>query len=128
MKLDRIRDLAAIGVLVIGGAFAAASVVIIGTTIRMAVLQRGREIAIMRLVGATDGFIRRPFLLQGAIKGMLGGCVAIGLSYGAYVLINRWLIQAAFFTREQAGAVVVFGMLIGLVGSATSVGRHLRRV
>jgi len=94
----------------------------------MAVLQRSREIAIMRLVGATDGFIRRPFLLQGAIKGMLGGCVAIGLSYGAYVLINRWLIQAAFFTREQAGAVVLFGTLIGLFGSATSVGRHLRRV
>jgi len=113
---------------VVGAAFAVVAVIIIGTTIRMAVLQRSREIAIMRLVGATDGFIRRPFLLQGAIKGMLGGGVAIGLSYGAYVLINRWLIQAAFFTREQAAAVVVFGTLIGLVGSATSVGRHLRRV
>ena len=127
-KLDRLRQLAAAVGLVVGAAFAVVAIIIIGTTIRMAVLQRSREIAIMRLVGATDGFIRRPFLLQGAIKGMLGGCVAIGLSYGAYVLINRWLIQAAFFTREQAGAVVVFGMLIGLVGSATSVGRHLRRV
>jgi len=127
-KLDRLQQIAAAVGLVVGAAFAAVAVIIIGTTIRMAVLQRSREIAIMRLVGATDGFIRRPFLLQGAIKGMLGGCVAIGLSYGTYVLINRWLIQAAFFTREQAGAVVVFGMLIGLVGSATSVGRHLRRV
>ena len=127
-KLDRLQQIAAAVGLVVGAAFAAVAVIIIGTTIRMAVLQRSREIAIMRLVGATDGFIRRLFLLQGAIKGMLGGCVAIGLSYGTYVLINRWLIQAAFFTREQAGAVVVFGMLIGLVGSATSVGRHLRRV
>src|SRR3989449_7139328 len=42
-----------------------------------------------RLVGATDGFIRRPFLLQGAIKGMLGGLVAVGLSFAAYALINR---------------------------------------
>ena len=125
---DLLRQIAAAVGLVVGAAFAAVAIIIIGTTIRMAVLQRSREIAIMRLVGATDGFIRRPFLLQGAIKGMLGGCVAIGLSYGAYVLINRWLIQAAFFTREQAGAVVVFGMLIGLFGSAASVGRHLRRV
>src|SRR2546430_5922935 len=85
-------------------------------------------ISIMRLVGATDGFIRRPFLLQGAIKGMLGGVAAIGLSYGAYVLINRWLLQVAFFSREQALAIVGFGMLIGLFGSAASVGRHLRRV
>src|SRR2546422_2551523 len=127
-KLDRLQQIAAAVGLVVGAAFAVVAVIIIGTTIRMAVLQRSREIAIMRLVGATDGFIRRPFLLQGAIKGMLGGLVAIGLSYGAYVLINRWLIQAAFFTREQAAAVVVFGTLIGLVGSATSVGRHLRRV
>jgi len=127
-KLDRLQQIAAAVGLVVGAAFAAVAVIIIGTTIRMAVLQRSREIAIMRLVGATDGFIRRPFLLQGAIKGMLGGLVAIGLSYGAYVLINRWLIQAAFFTREQAGTVVIFGTLIGLVGSAASVGRHLRRV
>jgi len=114
--------------LVVGAAFAAVAIIIIGTTIRMAVLQRSREIAIMRLVGATDGFVRRPFLLQGAFKGMLGGLVAVGLSYGAYALINRWLIHAAFFSREQAVAIVGFGMLIGFVGSAASVGRHLRRV
>jgi len=94
----------------------------------MAVLQRSREIAIMRLVGATDGFVRRPFLLQGALKGMLGGLAAVALSYGAYALINRWLIHAAFFSQEQAVAIVGFGMLIGFFGSAASVGRHLRRV
>jgi len=127
-KLDRLRQIAAAVGLVVGAAFAVVAIIIIGTTIRMAVLQRSREIAIMRLVGATDGFIRRPFLLQGAIKGMLGGLAAIGLSYGAYVLINRWLLQVAFFSREQALAIVGFGMLIGLFGSAASVGRHLRRV
>ncbi len=127
-KLDRLRRIAAAVGLVVGAAFAVVAIIIIGTTIRMAVLQRSREIAIMRLVGATDGFIRRPFLLQGAIKGMLGGLVAIGLSYAAYVVINRWVIHAGFFSREQALAVVGFGTLIGLLGSATSVGRHLRRV
>src|SRR5947199_4956153 len=127
-NVDRLRQLAAAVGIIVGAAFAVVAVIIIGTTIRMAVLQRGREIAIMRLVGATDGFIRRPFLLQGAIKGMLGGLVAVGLSYGAYTLINRWLIQAAFFSNVQALAIVGFGTLIGLFGSAASVGRHLRRV
>jgi cell division transport system permease protein len=127
-KLDRLRQIAAAVGLVVGTAFAIVAIIIIGTTIRMTVLQRSREIALMRLVGATNGFIRRPFLLQGAIKGMLGGLVAVGLSFAAYALINRWLIQAAFFSREQALAIVGFGTLIGLFGSATSVGRHLRRV
>jgi len=127
-KLDWLRRLAAAVGVVIGAAFAIVAVIIIGTTIRMAVLQRSREIAIMRLVGATDGFIRRPFLLQGALKGLLGGLVAIGLSYAAYALINRFLIESSFFTVPQALGIVVFGTVIGLMGSLLSVGRHLRRV
>ncbi len=127
-RLDRLRQLAAAVGIVVGAAFAVVAIIIIGTTIRMAVLQRSREIAIMRLVGATDGFIRRPFLLQGAIKGLLGGTVALGLSFAAYLLINRYLLQSSFFTQEEAIAIVAFGALIGLLGSATSVGRHLKRV
>jgi len=127
-KLDRLRRLAAAVGVVVGAAFAIVAVIIIGTTIRMAVLQRSREIAIMRLVGATDGFIRRPFLLQGALKGLLGGLVAIGLSYAAYALINRFLIESSFFTVPQAMGIIVFGTVIGLMGSLLSVGRHLKRV
>ena len=127
-KLDKLRRLAAAVGVVVGAAFAIVAVIIIGTTIRMAVLQRSREIAIMRLVGATDGFIRRPFLLQGALKGLLGGLVAIGLSYAAYALINRFLIESSFFTVPQALGIVVFGTVIGLMGSLLSVGIHLRRV
>jgi len=127
-KLDRLRQIAAAVGLAVGGAFAAVAIIIIGTTIRMAVLQRSREIAIMRLVGATDWFIRLPFLLQGAIKGLLGGGIAVALSYGAYLLVTKFLLQGAFFTLEQAAAIVAFGTLIGLLGSASSVGRHLRRV
>src|SRR4029077_12048956 len=60
-RLDRLRLLAAAVGLAVGIAFAAVAVIIIGATIRMTVLQRGREIAIMRLVGATDWFVRVPF-------------------------------------------------------------------
>jgi cell division transport system permease protein len=127
-KLDRLRRLAAAVGIVVGAAFAGVAIIIIGTTIRMAVLQRSREIAIMRLVGATDGFIRLPFLLQGAMKGLLGGLVAVALSYAAYSLIDRFLVRVLFFSHVQALAIVVFGTLIGLMGSLLSVGRHLRRV
>ena len=127
-KLDHLRDIAgAVGV-VVGAAFALVAIIIIGTTIRMAVLQRGSEIAIMRLVGATDGFIRRPFLLEGLLKGLLGGALALGLCYGAYELVNAYLLHADFFTTGQALAGIGVGGLIGLVGSLVSIGRHLRTV
>ncbi|MSR06480.1 MAG: ABC transporter permease [Gemmatimonadetes bacterium] len=128
IKLDRIRDLTAIGMLVIGGAFAAASVVIIGTTIRMAVFQRSREIAIMRLVGATDGFIRLPFLLEGSLKGALGGTFALGLTYVAYVAFDRMLLRAQFFNPAEAVVFVVFGFALGFSASLAAVSRHLKSV
>jgi cell division transport system permease protein len=127
-KLDRLRQVTGVVGLGIGAAFAVVAIIIIGTTIRMAVLHRSREIAIMRLVGATDGFIRRPFLLQGALKGVAGGLVAMGFSYAAYAAINRWVLHVEFLSRAEALAVVGFGALIGFFGSAASVGRHLRRV
>ena len=127
-KLDRLRRLAGAVSLAVGAAFALVAVIIIGTTIRMAVLQRSREIVIMRLVGATDGFIRRPFLLEGAFKGLLGGLLAVALSWAAYSAVTRFLFEGEFFTPTQALAIVVFGTVIGLLGSALSVGRHLSRV
>jgi cell division transport system permease protein len=127
-KLDRLRSIAGAMGLLIGAAFAAASIIIIGTTIRMTVLQRSREIALMRLVGATSGFIRFPFLLEGALKGALGGVLALGLSLATYAAVSRLLIQGRFFTGSEALIVVLFGIAFGLLASAVSVGRHLRAV
>jgi len=127
-KLDRLRDIAGVVGLVIGAAFAAAAVMIIATTIRMTVLARSREIHIMRLVGATDGFIRRPFIVDGAIKGALGGLLAVVLCYGSYLLVSRGLFDASFFTTQQASLIVLLGTVLGLAASAVSVGRHLPRV
>ena len=127
-KLYNIRNLATAAGIILGVAFAAVAVIIIGATIRMAVLARGREISIMRLVGATDGFIRRPFLLEGLAKGILGGILALVLTYFAHSLISRTLVATRFFDQRIILAGIAFGALIGLVGSAVSVGRHLRRV
>lgn len=127
-KLDRLRSIAAAVSLLISAAFAAASIIIIGTTIRLTVMQRSQEIAIMRLVGATSGFIRLPFLLEGAFKGALGGLLAVGLSFGAFTVVNRLVLQGRFFQPVEGVAFVIAGMLLGLFSSALSVGRHLREV
>jgi len=127
-KLYNIRNLATAAGIILGVAFAAVAIIIIGATIRMAVLARGREISIMRLVGATDGFIRRPFLLEGLAKGILGGILALALTYFAHSLISRTLVATRFFDERIIIAGIAFGALIGFLGSAVSVGRHLRRV
>lgn len=127
-KLYALRNIAGISGLVLGLVFAAVSVIIIGATIRMSVLARTEEISIMRLVGATDTYVRRPFLIEGIAKGILGGLLALLLTYIARTLINKYVIETIFFDRRVALLGLLFGALIGLIGSALSVGRHLRRV
>jgi cell division transport system permease protein len=113
----------------LGLAFAAVAVIIIGATIRMAVLARSREISIMRLVGATDGYVRRPFLIEGFIKGVLGGALALCLTWLAIHLVGAYLnFQTIFFDQTIALVGIAGGALMGFLGSAFSVGRHLRRV
>jgi cell division transport system permease protein len=131
-KLDHLRNVTGIVGLVIGLAFAAVAVVIIGVTIRLTLLQRSREISIMRLVGATNWFIRGPFLLEGALKGLLGGLLSLLLCYGGYLLFRDRSGGAfaglIFYQTYQMLGIVVFGVLLGLGGSLVSVGRHLRHV
>ncbi len=127
-KLYRLRNVATLAGVSLGLTFAIVAVIIIGSTIRMAVLAREREIAIMRLVGATDGFIRAPFLIEGFLKGTLGGLLALLLAWTALVVINRFVVQASFFDQWMGAAGVLAGALIGLAGSALSVGRHLKHV
>ncbi len=127
-KLYQIRNVATLAGTVLGLTFAVVAVIIIGSTIRMAVLARSREIAIMRVVGATDGFIRRPFLIEGAIKGALGGVAALLLTWATNEVIVRYVFAAAFFNLRLSLLGILAGALIGLVGSAFSVGRHLKHV
>jgi cell division transport system permease protein len=131
-KLDYLRNLTGLVGLVIGMAFAAVAVVIIGVTIRLTIMQRAREISIMRLVGATNWFIRGPFLLEGALKGLLGGLLSLVLCYAGYILFRDksggTLSGLIFFRPEHMVLIIIFGILLGLGGSLVSVGRHLRHV
>lgn len=131
-RLDRLRNIAGIVGLVIGLAFAVVAVVIIGVTIRITVLQRATEIAIMRLVGATNGYIRGPFLLEGLIKGVLGGALAALMCWGVFLVFRRAAGEVSrttvFFGSTEILLILVFGILIGYFGSLVSVARHLRHV
>jgi cell division transport system permease protein len=125
-KLYRLRTISTAAGVALGLAFAVVAIIIIGATIRMAVLARGPEIAIMRLVGATDGFIRLPFLIEGFAKGILGGLLALLLTWIANAVVNEYFIETTFFGGAVAALGVLGGALLGFLGSAMSVGRHLR--
>lgn len=127
-KLYQLRTVAAGTGLGLGLAFAAVSIIIIGATIRVSVLARAREISIMRLVGATDGFIRAPFLIDGFVKGILGGLLALLLTWIAYRAIDVRFLTLVFFDTRLVILGILCGALIGVAGSATSVWSHLRRI
>ena len=123
-KLYRLRNIATVAGIALGVAFAAVAVIII----RMMVLARAKEISIMRLVGATDMFIRLPFLIDGLVKGVLGGLVALLLVWITNRVVNQYFIETIFFNRELIFLGIVGGAAMGMFGSLVSVGRHLRRV
>jgi len=125
-KLYRLRGIAQAAGFGLGLAFAAVAIIIIGATIRVSVLAREREISIMRLVGATDAFVRMPFLIDGFVKGILGGLLALLLTWIAYRLIDTRFLKVVFFDTQLVLVGILAGALIGVAGSATSVWRHLR--
>jgi cell division transport system permease protein len=127
-KLYRIRNVVGVAGTVLGSVFALVAVIIIGSTIRMSILARAREIEIMRFVGATNGFIRLPYLLDGAIKGLVGGGVALLLTWVTSTLVSSTVMQTRYFSFGQMLLGLLAGGVLGLLVSWLSVGRHLRDV
>jgi cell division transport system permease protein len=127
-KLVSLRKVFAGTAVVIGGAFAAVAAIIIASAVRIAVFARREEISIMRLVGATNGFIQRPFLLEGLFAGTLGGCLAVLLTFATFQYVNRALYQIAWLPPEWTLGGLLVGAGFGLVASAVAVRRHLGAV
>ena len=127
-RLFLLRRIAAITAMILGGAFAAVATLIIGTAIRMAVFSRRDEIFIMRLVGARGRLIRRPFLLEGAITGLLGGILAILLTWGTYQAVSHFLFQLEWIPLAWSGGGLLVGVAFGAMASSLAVRRHLREV
>lgn len=123
-----LRRVAAVAAAVLGVAFAVVAVLIIGTALRIAIFARRDEIYVMRLVGARDSFIRRPFLLEGALAGFLGALVALGLTFGVFRLVSDLLVQLDWLPGAWAAGGGAAGILFGIVASRLAVGRHLREL
>lgn len=127
-KIVSLRRIAGGATALIGGAFAAVAGIIIATAVRISVFARRDEISIMRLVGATDGFIQRPFLVEGVISGLAGGILAVALTYGAFYVVDLSLLRVAWPPAAWAALAVAAGSVYGLLSSAVAVRRHLRTV
>jgi cell division transport system permease protein len=136
-RLQAILEFARRAVLILAGLLGAAVLIIVGNTVRLAVLSRREEIEVTKLVGGTDAFIRRPFLYSGLFTGLLGGAAA-------FLFVGIALLVLAGPAQELAGlygthlrvsglAGLVLGLplagaLLGWLGSRVAVGRHLRRI
>jgi cell division transport system permease protein len=108
---------------------------IIVNTIRLAVVARAEEIEIMRLVGASDAFIRWPFVFEGALVGLLGALIALGLlaagsdplSQAMVGFFNVLPLQLGSVARDTAAIVLATGLGLGVLGSWLSVRTYLIR-
>ncbi|MCG6896676.1 MAG: permease-like cell division protein FtsX [Thiocapsa sp.] len=135
-RFQAILDLAQRAVLLLGALLGVGVLLIVGNTIRLEILNRRIEIEIMELVGATGGFIRRPFLYAGAWYGLLGALTAWLLVSISVLLLQQPVSRLATLYRSEfplsglgplAMLVVLLGsVLFSLIGSWIAVNRHLR--
>ncbi|MGA0069054.1 MAG: permease-like cell division protein FtsX [Miltoncostaeaceae bacterium] len=116
-----------------------AAVLLIGNTIRLSIFARRREVEVMRLVGATNWFIRWPFMIEGVICGLVGAIVAVAMLWGIKVgVVDAWAAGAdsALTKTGSAAGTIAFplltivlvgaGALLGAVGSGITLRRFLK--
>jgi len=132
-----IRNMVAVVFIVIVGVLFVISVFIISNTIKLATFDRREEIAIMRMVGATNWFIRWPFLFQGFILGLTGAAIAFAIQWGLYGtmanqimgLTGGQLLSVASFGEVADFMIAIFmgtGFVVGTLGSAIAIRNYLK--
>jgi cell division transport system permease protein len=136
-RLERFVARGKIAAVVLFAALAVATAVLVSNTLRLAVFARREEIEIMKLVGATDGFVSAPFLIEGLLQGLLGAALAVLALLALHALLVPRLAAAMAVagglrvtdTLPPAllAALLLGGGAVGLLGSALSVARTLRR-
>lgn len=134
-KLLSVTYVLRFGTIVLVGLLAFIAFVFINNTIRLAISARRREIAIMRLVGASNGFIRGPFLTEGMLEALFGSLLAILVLHGGTLIVLPRLQAGLSFLSFDIPTVVLtltyaslvgIGCLLGLFGSAIAMRRYLR--
>ena len=137
-KLVSIRHGIEIIAVVIVAVLLAISIFIISNTIKLTVYSRRLEISIMKSVGATNGFVRLPFVVEGMILGIISGVISLGLVWGFYEFairqfkdlinsLNLTALNFADYSLVMLGAFVAIGILTGVGGSIITMGRYLNK-
>lgn len=126
-KLNFLQDMSLFLGLVVGGIFAFVAFVAIGATINLVVLAREDEFAIMKMVGATPGFIARPFVLEGFTKGVIGALVALALLLATFTVLERRVLALEFYSPAEIAIGVALGGVLGSLASILSLRRHVSR-
>lgn len=132
-----VRHAATILATVLVAILAAVSLFIIANTIRLAAFTRREEIGIMKICGATDSFVRWPFIFEGLILGVFGAAVAFLIQWGIYSLVMNALASSGVLTLftpvafstmwlPVLGMFLLAGVLIGTVGSGFAISRFLK--
>ncbi len=127
-KVYTLRRIAGGGALVLGGSFALGAILLIGIAVRMAVLARSREIEIMQVVGATDAYIRRPFLVEGLLTGLAGGLLALGLTWLVYWSVDRSLLSLSWLPDPWVAIGLVAAAALGVLAAGRGVRKEIRRI
>jgi cell division transport system permease protein len=127
-KLQLVRTLITIVGSVGGTVLLVVAMVIIGSAIRMTVFSRKTELLVMKIVGSADWTIEGPFLIEGLIKGAVGGVVAVVLSYGVYYIVDSRLIGLIPFPSLYGFVVILIGILLSTGGTYLSVKGQLRKL
>ena len=116
------------------------SIFLIANTVNVGISVRRHEIAIMKLIGATDSFVRAPFIVEGLLLGLIGSLIPLGILFVAYDRILGWLLNRFGVLNTISGSLpsvievfhvlapvgIALGLGIGLIGSIITVRRHLR--
>jgi cell division transport system permease protein len=123
-----LRRVAGLATAVLGLAFALVAVLIIGAAIRMAIFARRDEITIMRLVGATEAFVRGPFLLEGMLVGVIGSIAALTATWLTFRAVSNSLLALEWLPVGWIVAGVLAGALLGMAASAYAVHRHANAI
>lgn len=137
-RLDAFLRIGKLAVLLVSGLFAAALAAVTFNTIRLQIMAQRAEIEVMKLIGATDAFIRRPFDYFGAIQGAIGALIAALIVNGTVWLLAEpigelvSLYSGSFvmhgLTLASFAALVALGSALGWIGARLSVAIHLRRI
>jgi len=103
-----------------------AAVFVIANTVRLTMASSARVIEIQKLVGASNGFIRTPYLVEGMLEGVLAGALAMAILAGAHALLAHRLDGLIFFSAAQIAGFVLLCVMLGLLGSFAAMRKYLR--